>query len=79
MCGANKKFVLSFIIIFSIGGSSCLTLQKDPFYEVFLEKVRLIMTEEELEIYRLLPDKKKGGFHKRFLEDQRSVPGNHRK
>jgi GWxTD domain-containing protein len=58
MRGANKKFVLSFIIIFSIGCSSCLTLQKDPFYEVFLEKARLIMTEEELEICRLLPDKK---------------------
>jgi GWxTD domain-containing protein len=32
-------------------------IEKDPFYESFYEKTRLIMTKEEIEIYKRLPDR----------------------
>ncbi len=32
-------------------------MEKDPFYESFYEKTSLIMTREEIEIYKRLPDK----------------------
>jgi len=40
--------------ILSIGIAACLApirVEKDPFFEPFYEKARLIMTEEEMEIY----------------------------
>jgi hypothetical protein len=42
------------LIILSIGIAACrapIRMEKDPFFESFYEKARLIMTEEEMEIY----------------------------
>ena len=33
-------------------------INQDPYYESFFEKARLIMTKEEIEIYKQLPDLK---------------------
>jgi GWxTD domain-containing protein len=48
------------LIILSIGIAACrapIRMEKDPFFEPFYEKARLIMTEEEMEIYKRLPDR----------------------
>ena len=48
------------VIILIVVFSSCqapINLEQDPFYETFFEKTRLIMTEEEIEIYKRLPSK----------------------
>lgn len=47
------------IAILSIMIAACrtsVTIEKDLFYESFYEKTRLIMTKEEMEIYKRLPD-----------------------
>jgi hypothetical protein len=54
-----KNFYL--LIIFVVLADVCRTLidmEKDPFYESFYEKASLIMTKEEIEIYKRLPDRK---------------------
>jgi len=56
-----KRFteVLLLTVLF-VGIAACRTpirMEKDPFYESFYEKARLIMTEEEMEIYKRIPDR----------------------
>ena len=56
-----KRFnkVLLLVILFA-GVAACRTsinIEQDPFYESFYEKTSLIMTKEEVEIYRHIPDK----------------------
>ncbi len=54
-----KNFFL--VIIFVVPAVVCgapIDMEKDPFYESFFEKASLIMTKEEIEIYKRLPDKK---------------------
>lgn len=53
-------------IILSTGCTSGISIKKDPFYKNFYEKTRIIMTEEELKIYSMLPDKKS---KQEFIED----------
>jgi GWxTD domain-containing protein len=53
----NEAFL--FIILF-FGIIACRTsvnLEQDPFYESFFEKTSIIMTKEEIEIYKHIPDK----------------------
>jgi GWxTD domain-containing protein len=63
---ASKKLnsILSslplFLLMSLISQGGCLYRQglKDPYFESFFEKTRIIMTEEELKIYKRLPDEK---------------------
>lgn len=53
------KKVLLLVILF-VWIATCRTpinIEHDPFYESFYEKTSLIMTKEEMEIYKHLPDK----------------------
>jgi len=53
-----RKSVLLFIVFaLCIGCSSRMNIKQDPFYKTFFEKTKLIMTADEIEIYRRLPDK----------------------
>ena len=48
------------LIILFFGIAACRTsvnLKQDPFYESFFEKTSIIMTKEEIEIYKHIPDK----------------------
>jgi len=62
-----KKSVLVFIILtLSIGCSSRMNIKQDPFYKIFFEKTRLIMTKDEIGIYKRLPDKES---REEFIEE----------
>jgi GWxTD domain-containing protein len=62
-----KLFLVVVIpIILSTGCGPGISIKKDPFYKSFYEKTRIIMTEEELKIYSMLPDKKS---KQEFIED----------
>ncbi len=62
-----KLFLIVIIpIILSTGCTSGISIKKDPFYKSFYEKTRIIMTEEELKIYSMLPDNKS---KQEFIED----------
>lgn len=62
-----KKSVLVFIIlILGIGCSSRMNIKQDPFYKTFFEKTRLIMTRDEIGIYKRLPDKES---REEFIEE----------
>jgi GWxTD domain-containing protein len=56
-----KRFHLALqLVILVILIASCraaVNIEKDPFYESFYEKTRLIMTKEEIEIYKRLPSR----------------------
>jgi GWxTD domain-containing protein len=56
-----KRFdVILLLMILVACFFSCYTpvnIEQDPFYESFYEKARLIMTKEEIEIYKRLPDR----------------------
>jgi GWxTD domain-containing protein len=58
------------------GCSSLMKMTKDPFYKSFYEKTQLIMTREEAEIYKRLPDKaSKEEFIKEFWDIRDPDPG----
>jgi GWxTD domain-containing protein len=65
-----KKYPLALIlIILFFGILSCrkpIDLEQDPFYESFYEKTRLIMTKEEIDIYKRLPDRES---REEFIEE----------
>jgi len=62
-----KKSVLLFIVFaLCIGCSSRMNIKQDPFYKTFFEKTRLIMTADEIEIYKRLPDKES---REEFIEE----------
>jgi hypothetical protein len=56
-----KKFNLALLmVILFVWMAACRTsvnLKQDPFFESFFEKTSLIMTKEEIEIYKHIPDK----------------------
>ncbi len=72
----NKKTIIVLFFIFSL--SFCMKksrIEKDPFYTTFYEKARLIMTKEEQNIYKHLPDRKsKLEFIKEFWEKRDPNP-----
>ena len=58
------------------GCSSTMRVARDPFYYSFFEKTQLIMTKEEVEIFKRLPDKEsKEEFIKEFWEIRDPDPG----
>jgi len=68
-----KLFIVwAIIMIHSAGCTPRINIKKDPFYESFYEKARIIMTEEELKIYSILPDKKS---KQEFIEDFWKIRG----
>jgi len=57
------------LVILFVWIAACRTpinFEPDPFYESFYEKTRLIMTEEEIEIYKRLPDRES---REEFIEE----------
>jgi GWxTD domain-containing protein len=72
-----KNAILLIIpLIGTIGCSSIMEMRKDPFYETFLEKTSLIMTKEEIEVYKHLPDKEsKEEFIEEFWQIRDPDPG----
>ena len=69
---------LLFVILF-VGVAACrtpLNIEKDPFYESFFGKTSLIMTKEEIEIYKHIPDKEsKEEFIREFWQIRDPDPG----
>ena len=62
----NKVILL---VILTVWIAPCRTptkIEQDPFYESFYEKTRLIMTKEEIEIYKRLPDRES---REEFIEE----------
>jgi GWxTD domain-containing protein len=55
-----KSVLPAFLLIAVAGACSTASrkIEQDPFYESFFEKARLIMTKEEIQIYKHLPDTK---------------------
>lgn len=52
----SKVFLIAFLFVWTAACRTSISIEKDPFYESFYEKARLIMTKEEIEIYKRLPD-----------------------
>lgn len=50
-------FLLAFLFVWTAACRTSISFEKDPFYESFYEKARMIMTKEEIEIYKRLPDR----------------------
>ncbi len=51
------KGIFLVLVLLTAGGCFEVRIKQDPFYKSFFEKTRLIMTEEEIRIYKSLPDK----------------------
>lgn len=67
---------LSLMALFVAGCLTQFSMEQDPFFESFYEKASLIMTEEEQEIYKRLPDEKsKEEFIQEFWEIRDPDPG----
>jgi GWxTD domain-containing protein len=68
--------VLTLIIALSVSCSSFIKMRKDPFYKEFFEKTSLIMTQEEINIYKSLPDEEsKREFIEEFWRVRNPTPG----
>ncbi len=66
------------LLTFLLALSGCfeMRIKQDPFYESFFEKTQLIMTSEEMKIYKSLPDEQsKAEFIKEFWEIRDPDPG----
>jgi len=75
---ANRVLVLVCLapVFFIPGCSRYRIIRTDPFYESFLEKTSLIMTEEEIDIYSHLPDEgAKAAFIEDFWKIRDPIPG----
>jgi GWxTD domain-containing protein len=48
---------LTLLFLSAAGCASRVKIKQDPFYESFFEKTSLIMTKQEIEVYKHLPDK----------------------
>jgi GWxTD domain-containing protein len=74
----NRKSIGIFIIIVAVGFIGCGPKKKvilDPQFDSFFEKARLIMSKEELAIYKHLPDSAdKEAFIKEFWEKRDPTP-----
>ena len=53
----NKLILLTLLFFSAAGCASRIKIKQDPFYEAFFEKTSLIMTKQEIEVYKHLPDK----------------------
>ncbi len=53
----NKVIPLVILLVWTAACRTPIDIEQDPFYESFYEKTRLIMTKEEIEIYKRLPDR----------------------
>jgi GWxTD domain-containing protein len=62
----GKIFLIIWMLIYCAGCLSLAPKSKDPYFESFYEKTRLIMRDEEKEIYRSLPD---AASRKEFIEE----------
>lgn len=72
----KKVILLTIPLIWTIGCSSITEMKQDPFYETFIEKTNLIMTKEEIEVYKHLPDKEtKEEFIEEFWSMRDPDPG----
>jgi len=72
------KYASIIIMLGFLAGCSMFTsdIQKDPFYQSFFQKTRLIMSQEEIEIYKHLPSvEAKGEFIEDFWEKRDPTPG----
>lgn len=63
---AKNIVVLTLFIMLSVSCSSHMKTRTDPLYTDFFEKARLIMTKEEIDIYKVLPDEKS---KREFIEE----------
>jgi GWxTD domain-containing protein len=53
----KKVLLLVILVVWIAACRTSINIEQDPFYESFYEKTSLIMTKEEVEIYRHIPDK----------------------
>lgn len=66
----------SLIALLALAGCLATKIRQDPFYESFFEKVQLIMTSEEIRIYKSLPDERsKAEFIEEFWKIRDPDPG----
>lgn len=74
--GVKNIVVLTLFITLSVSCGSYMKMKKDPFYKDFFEKARLIMTKEEIDIYKVLPDEEsKRAFIEEFWKIRDPSPG----
>ncbi len=74
--GVRNIIVLTLFIMLSVSCSSHMKTRTDPFYTDFFEKARLIMTREEIGIYKALPDEEsKREFIEEFWKIRDPSPG----
>lgn len=67
---------MTLFIMLSASCSSLSKMRKDPFYTEFFEKTRLIMTQEEIDVYKVLPDREsKREFIEEFWKIRDPTPG----
>jgi GWxTD domain-containing protein len=72
----SKSILIVFVIMLSSLCSPIIRMKQDLFYKSFFEKAQLIMTKEEIEIYRRLPDEKsKQEFIEEFWRIRDPDPG----
>jgi len=50
------RSLLTVFLLFSVGCLLRKAIELDPYYGTYFEKIRLIMTDEEIKIYKRLPD-----------------------
>ena len=63
-------------LVLALAGCFETRIRQDPFYKSFFEKAQLIMTSEEIKIYRSLPDEKtRAEFIEEFWEIRDPDPG----
>lgn len=68
--------ILTVFIPLSVSCCFISKMRKDPFYKDFFEKTSLIMTKEEIDIYKVLPDKEsKREFIEEFWRIRDPSPG----
>lgn len=73
--GKRTGLVLALLAVLSACSAAGRRIERDPYYESFYEKTRLIMTDEEIQIYRHLPDKRaKEEFIEEFWTKRDPVP-----
>ncbi len=73
---AKNIIVLTLFIAVSVSCCSFSKMRKDPFYADFFEKTSLIMTREEIDIYKVLPDEEsKREFIEEFWKIRDPTPG----
>ena len=53
----NKTLLFVTVVIGIVACRTSVNIKQDPFYESFFEKTSIIMTKEEIEIYKHIPDK----------------------